>query len=119
MDILITATDYRKLTQESKELLCASCEMAQLRCAKLINVRGKVRMNSNDLKCLKWTNETINQGEKMTKGWMNERINESVDKMKLLMNEKMNALMVIGTQTSDVYEESLTFPSISPVGLHV
>lgn len=50
---------------------------------------------------------------------MNERINESVDKMKLLMNEKINALMVIGTQTSDVYEESLTFPSISPVGLHV
>ena len=27
--------------------------------------------------------------------------------------------MVIGTQTSVVYEESLTFPSISPVGLHV
>lgn len=43
MDILITTTDYRKLTQESKELLCAACEMAQLRCAKLINVRGKVR----------------------------------------------------------------------------
>ncbi|KAJ7371032.1 Vacuolar protein sorting-associated protein 54 [Desmophyllum pertusum] len=41
MDILITTTDYRKLTQESKELLCAACEMAQLRCAKLINVRGK------------------------------------------------------------------------------
>ena len=39
--------------------------------------------------------------------------------MKLLMNKKMNALMVIGTQTSVVYEESLTFPSISPVGLHV
>ena len=42
VDILISASDYRKLTQESKELLCAACEMAQLRCAKLINVRGKV-----------------------------------------------------------------------------
>ncbi|XP_022787407.1 vacuolar protein sorting-associated protein 54-like isoform X3 [Stylophora pistillata] len=41
MDILINTTDYKKLTQESKELLCAGCEMAQLRCAKLINVRGK------------------------------------------------------------------------------
>ncbi|XP_068729722.1 vacuolar protein sorting-associated protein 54-like [Montipora capricornis] len=41
MDILISASDFRKLTQESKELLCAACEMAQLRCAKLINVRGK------------------------------------------------------------------------------
>lgn len=41
MDILISTTDCRKLTQESKELLCAACEMAQLRCAKLINVRGK------------------------------------------------------------------------------
>ena len=49
MDILITTSDYRKLTQESKELLCAACEMAQLRCAKLINVRGKVSMNRNDL----------------------------------------------------------------------
>ena len=101
MDILITATDYRKLTQESKELLCASCEMAQLRCAKLINVRGKVSMNSNDLKFLKSTNKWIS-GQDET-----------------LMNKKMNALMVIGTQTSIVYEESLTFPSISPVGLHV
>lgn len=43
MDILISTTDCKKLTQESKELLCAGCEMAQLRCAKLINVRGKVR----------------------------------------------------------------------------
>lgn len=42
MDILISSADCRKLTQESKELLCATCEMAQLRCAKLINVRGKV-----------------------------------------------------------------------------
>ena len=42
MDILISSDDCRKLTQESKELLCAACEMAQLRCAKLINVRGKV-----------------------------------------------------------------------------
>ena len=42
VDILISANDCRKLTQESKELLCAACEMAQLRCAKLINVRGKV-----------------------------------------------------------------------------
>ena len=39
--------------------------------------------------------------------------------MKLLINKKMNALMVTGTQASDVYEEFLTFPSISPVGLHV
>lgn len=43
VDILISTTDCKKLTQESKELLCAGCEMAQLRCAKLINVRGKVR----------------------------------------------------------------------------
>ena len=42
MEILISAFDCHKLTQESKELLCAACEMAQLRCAKLINVRGKV-----------------------------------------------------------------------------
>jgi len=42
MDILISTADCHKLSQESKELLCASCEMAQLRCAKLINVRGKV-----------------------------------------------------------------------------
>ena len=42
MEILISASDCHKLTQESKELLCAACEMAQLRCAKLINVRGKV-----------------------------------------------------------------------------
>lgn len=41
VDILISTTDCKKLTQESKELLCAGCEMAQLRCAKLINVRGK------------------------------------------------------------------------------
>ncbi|KAK2560887.1 Vacuolar protein sorting-associated protein 54 [Acropora cervicornis] len=41
MEILISASDCHKLTQESKELLCAACEMAQLRCAKLINVRGK------------------------------------------------------------------------------
>lgn len=41
VDILISTNDCRKLTQESKELLCAACEMAQLRCAKLINVRGK------------------------------------------------------------------------------
>ena len=46
MDILITAADYNKLTQESKELLCAACEMTQLRSAKLINVRGKVSMNT-------------------------------------------------------------------------
>ncbi|XP_031550116.1 vacuolar protein sorting-associated protein 54-like [Actinia tenebrosa] len=42
VDVLITKSELNKLSQESKELLCAACEMAQVRCAKLINIRAKV-----------------------------------------------------------------------------
>ena len=42
VDVLITKSEFNKLSQESKELLCAACEMAQVRCAKLINIRAKV-----------------------------------------------------------------------------
>ncbi|KAK3733355.1 hypothetical protein QZH41_013684 [Actinostola sp. cb2023] len=41
VDVLITKSEFNKLSQESKELLCAACEMAQVRCAKLINIRAK------------------------------------------------------------------------------
>ena len=69
MDILITTTDYRKLTQESKELLCAACEMAQLRCAKLINVRGKVR--ALGFFVVNLTNKGTNEGpNKQRSRWM-------------------------------------------------
>ncbi|XP_048586401.1 vacuolar protein sorting-associated protein 54 [Nematostella vectensis] len=40
-DVLITRSEFDKLSNESRELLCASCEMAQVRCAKLINIRAK------------------------------------------------------------------------------
>jgi len=43
VDVLITQSEFNKISQESKELLCAACEMAQVRCAKLINIRAKVR----------------------------------------------------------------------------
>jgi len=36
--------------------------------------------------------------------------------MKLLINKKMNALMITGTQASDVYEESLNLSQYQPSG---
>jgi hypothetical protein len=42
-DVLISAAQCGKLTNESKEILGGAGEMAQARCVKLINVRAKVR----------------------------------------------------------------------------
>ena len=39
---LLTSSEYNRLSSESRELLWSSCELAQIRCSKLIAMRSKV-----------------------------------------------------------------------------
>ena len=42
---LLTSSEYNRLSSESRELLWSSCELAQIRCSKLIAMRSKVTIS--------------------------------------------------------------------------